>query len=875
MNILLFNTYASSGGAARACHRLHEGLRSAGHASTLAVSHHEGLAQPGVRVCDLARPAARAAHGGILARIRADALVEPASTYFSLPAPSARLGRSGFLDGVDAVNIHWVADYLSPRDLQTLFFCGKPVVWTLHDGRPFTGGCHYPGDCVGFQSECTGCPQLRPAFRPLAVAGLQVQRALLGGAAAPAFVTPSAWLARVAATSPSLAAARIEVIPNSLDLRIFRPHADHGLRDRMGWADDALVVLFGAHSVVDKRKGVDLVLQAVANCARHADIAALLETRQLVFACFGEARGLPSGGELPVVHLGSFSGDEDAARIYQSADLFICASREDNLPNTVMEAMACGLAVLGTKVGGIPEMVDDGSTGRLVPGGDAASLSAALLELVRNKAAIRRMGAMGRRKCEEFYTPSRQAGAYVRLFESMAPRGRRETRRGVAAARFRSAAAEVRARRALRRCGLREYRVPSVIRPLVSRALRAGAKMVRAGAKTGGPESAPSLAVLREGSDVHDASAIVTALEINSSHGTGILLRRLFGGDPALLHVRCTDFYDGRSSGVLRLRLPAGIDAEKVLPPVLGTSTVARLLVVPWHQQDVANALALQKLQRARMCVWVMDHNLGPGPGNVSAENMAKLAAAADLLLAISPELADHCSAEFGKRFHFAPPVVERALALTTALPPRDRGEAADQRGVLVGNIWSTRWLEMFRSVLESTRLSLEAFGGSSSPHPGGTSLEGLVSLRGYVPEAELVRSLRGAAYALVPGGTMDENDDLAAVSRFSLPSRLIYLSAVGNLPIVYLGSPETAAARFIRRHDLGVACPYDPSRVAETVEWICRPEQQERFRNAAARAAGLYAADDMAGWIWRSVAAGAPADRRWETATEGAAAPR
>jgi glycosyltransferase involved in cell wall biosynthesis len=875
LNILLFNTYASSGGAARACHRLHEGLRGAGHASTLAVCHDDGISRPGVRVCDRARPAVRASHAEVLARIRGEALTEPASTYFSLPAPSARLRGSDFLDGIDAVNIHWVADYLSPGDLQTLFSRGQPVVWTLHDARPFTGGCHYPGDCRAFLSECAGCPQVRPAFHPLAVAGLQVQRAILGGGAAPAFVTPSAWLARLAASSPLLAGARIEVIPNSLDLRTFRPHSDHGLRRRMGWADDALVVLFGAHSIVDKRKGVDLVLEAVAHCARHADVAALLERRQLVFACFGEARGLPSGSELPVIHLGSFNGDEDAARIYQSADLFICASREDNLPNTVMEAMACGLAVLGTKVGGIPEMVDDGSTGRLVPGGDAASLSAALLGLVRDKAAIRRMGAMARRTCEERCAPSRQAGAYVSLFESMAQRGRRETRRGAAAARFRSVLAEARARRALRHCGLAQYRAPSVIRPLASRALRAAAKMIRAGAKPRSPEPAPSLAVLREGSDIRDASAIVTALEINSSHGTGVLLRRLFGGDPALLHLRCTDFYDGTSAGTLRLRIPEGVEAEQVLPSVLGTTTVERLLVVPWHQQDAVNALALRKLQRARMCVWVMDHNLGPGPGSVSAENMAKLVAAADLLLAISPELADHCSAEFGKRFHFAPPVVEKALALTAAIPPRDRGKAADRRGVLVGNIWSTRWLEMFRSVLESTRLPLEAFGGSSSPHPGGTSLEGLVSQHGYVPEAELVRCLRGAAYAVIPGGTMDENDDLVSVSRFSLPSRLIYLSAVGNLPLLYLGSPDTAAARFIRRHDLGVACPYDPGRVAETVEWICRPEQQERFRNAAARAAGLYAADDMAEWIWRSVAGGAPADRRWETAAEGAMVPR
>lgn len=373
---------------------------------------------------DGCRRSKRAQHESILTKLRSEALVAPESTYFSPPAPVWHSSPGSFLDNADAINLHWVSDYLSPRDLGTLFRSGKPVVWTLHDARAFTGGCHYPGECLQFQWTCSSCPQLHPPFRPLADAGFEVQRGLFEGVKMPTFVTPSAWLGRLAASSPLLSGARVEVIPNSLDLDVFKPRSDDEFRSLMGWKREALVILFGSHSIRDKRKGVDLVLDAIERCTQQRDIKEMVETGQLVFACFGEAPDLQSKSALPVCMLGSFEGEENAARTYQAADVFICASREDNLPNTVMEAMACGLAVIGTKAGGIPEMIDDERTGRLVPVADAASLADGLLDLIRNKNKIHGMGLSSRIKCKKHYTTSRQASSYVNLFEDIAEQHR-------------------------------------------------------------------------------------------------------------------------------------------------------------------------------------------------------------------------------------------------------------------------------------------------------------------------------------------------------------------------------------------------------------------------------------------------------------------
>lgn len=452
MKIVLFNTYSVFGGAARACYRLHQGFRTEGHESTLLVRHHHGAALDGVHIYNNTRPKESDAHSNILSRIRSEALVAPESTYFSPPSPRTHVGRSKSLADADAVNIHWVADYLSPQDLRDLFNCGKPLVWTLHDARAFTGGCHYPGNCSGFQQDCSDCPQLQMPFRSLASTGLPVGRSVFESSPMPAFVAPSAWLARLAASSPLLAGARIEVIPNGLDTTIYRPNPGDSSKGKMNLPDDAFVVLFGSHSVKDKRKGVDLVLEAMGHCVHQQDVSAMLEEGRLVFACFGESQELEGAKSLPIRMLGSFSGDENAARVYQCADLFICASQEDNLPNTVMEAMACGVAVLGTKVGGIPEMVDDECTGRLVPGGDAVALADALLDLIRNKEKARRMGAAAREKSERLYAASRQVEAYKRLFEDISTQGPRKRGAGLMQA-IKRKQAEAKCKRELRRFG--------------------------------------------------------------------------------------------------------------------------------------------------------------------------------------------------------------------------------------------------------------------------------------------------------------------------------------------------------------------------------------------------------------------------------------
>lgn len=373
------------------------------------------------------------------------------------------------------------------------------------------------------------------------------------------------------------------------------------------------------------------------------------------------------------------------------------------------------------------------------------------------------------------------------------------------------------------------------------------------------PSKAAKPAPSSSGVPVAHADAIVTAAEINERHGTGVLLQRLFRENSNTIHVRSMDLYGGETTGALRLRVPAGFSRD--LPTLLEGSTVRRILSVPYSGSDVENTLVLKQLTGAPLCVWLMDHNLGGGEHQIPSHLMQELLNQAELRLGISPEFCTLYEGLFGHKVHFAPPVVEASLGQTTALPCIS---AVEQPGVLLGNVWSQRWLQHLADTVAKAEIPLVAYGHKSPQWVKHDALARHVEMKGFLPEAELVQALRVAPFAIVPTGTLDADDDLPDIARYSLPSRTLYLSAVGNLPILVTGHEDSGVAKFVRRHGLGTVIPYDGLRLSQASQWIREPEQQVRFRHAAAAMAPAFACDDALDWIWRSLELGRPADGRW-----------
>jgi glycosyltransferase involved in cell wall biosynthesis len=311
----------------------------------------------------------------------------------------------------DVINLHWVRHLI---DFQAFFGAvERPVVWTLHDMNAFTGGCHYDAECGRYAAACGACPQLRsPDERDLSRQVWERKQAAFSQVPPDRLhvVAPSRWLADCARRSSLLARFPVHVIPYSLDLNTFRPYDAAGLRAALGVAPTDRVVLFVSQMVRNRRKGFALLREALAGMEARDDVVLVSVGR----------RAPDLAGPLRHVHLGSIGVDGLLALVYAAADVFVIPSLQDNLPNTVLEAMACGTPVVGFDAGGIPDMVRPGETGSVVPTGDVRALREALVHVLDDDDARAHMAARCRATAEAEYAPAVQARRYLDLYETVA-----------------------------------------------------------------------------------------------------------------------------------------------------------------------------------------------------------------------------------------------------------------------------------------------------------------------------------------------------------------------------------------------------------------------------------------------------------------------
>jgi glycosyltransferase involved in cell wall biosynthesis len=343
---------------------------------------------------------------------------ELSNTYFSLNEPAWDVSYHPIVRAADVINLHWVAGFQSPRSVARLLRLGKPVVWTLHDQRPFTGGCHFTAGCAKFETDCLCCPQLRVDDAHLIAAQLADSHQYLSSTRL-ALACPSQWMASAAARSRVFRNLRREVIPNSVDTNLFRPRDKPELRKALGLQADAVCVLFGADNANEKRKGFGHLLEALRFCSQSPLARNIPES---VLICLGHPNSAIAETGLRAVNTGYIADEDQISKWYAAADLFVLPSLEDNLPNTVLEAMSSGLPVAAFAAGGIPDMVRDNETGKLAPTGDSAALADAILALAADEKLRSRFGGNARAVALKNHRLELQAGRYAEFYASLASR---------------------------------------------------------------------------------------------------------------------------------------------------------------------------------------------------------------------------------------------------------------------------------------------------------------------------------------------------------------------------------------------------------------------------------------------------------------------
>jgi len=371
MEILLVNTSDIQGGAARAAYRIHKGLQRIGIDSKMLVqtklSDDKTVIGPGSKIkkgLALLRPTLDSAFKQFFSG-GSKTIFSPAWLSFSgIPSQIKSISP-------DIVHLHWICGgMLRIEDLKQI---KKPIIWTLHDMWAFTGGCHYSDGCVQFQQSCGDCPQLnRGGKNDLSRSVLRRKKNAWSGLDI-TIATPSNWLAECANESSLFGRHRVEVIHNGLDLNVFKPINKTTAREIWDLPINKKLILFGAMRATSvHKKGFDLLYEGIKQLTAKWSGKA-----ELVVFGAGEPENPPDFG-LPVHYLSCLYDDVSLSLLYAAADVMVTPSRQDNLPNTVVESLACGTPVVAFDIGGMPDMIDYPINGYLAKSFDTSDLAAGI-----------------------------------------------------------------------------------------------------------------------------------------------------------------------------------------------------------------------------------------------------------------------------------------------------------------------------------------------------------------------------------------------------------------------------------------------------------------------------------------------------------------
>ena len=409
MRVLHLSYSDIAGGAARAAYRIHRALLGSGIDSRMLVrqkiSNDPAVSQAAEGLGGSGRILQRRLSNLLLRLQRSTDHTLRSLNLFS----SDMVNEAGLVDA-DVINLHWIG--LETMSVDEIGRISKPVVWTLHDMWAFCGSEHYARDTPDARYR----DGYRPDNRVPGAGGMDLDRWTWNRKRTAwkrpfHIVCPSRWLAGCARGSALMFTWPVHVIPNPIDCSLYSPRDRRRARDELGIPSDSRVVLFGAvGGVADPRKGFRHLLAALEQFQppeRERTVLALLG---------GHLDPAQRAAGFRLLEFGHIDDERRMAMLYGAADAFVAPSEMDNLPNTVLEALACGTPVVGFDVGGMPDMVTAGSDGYLCRPFDASDLTNGI-RWVLNHPAPDSLREAARSKALRMFGEQSVARQYQSLYE--------------------------------------------------------------------------------------------------------------------------------------------------------------------------------------------------------------------------------------------------------------------------------------------------------------------------------------------------------------------------------------------------------------------------------------------------------------------------
>lgn len=287
----------------------------------------------------------------------------------------------------DVIVLHWVNSFVSYHAVEQLAKLGKPIVWVMHDMWLLTGGCHVDQYCGGYEHSCGKCPLIGSRKKKdLSHRNFIRKRKMLQGSEI-RLVCPSKWLSDCASHSEITKRQRIYTIPNPIDINLYKPlEKIENIRNKYHIPADKKVILYGAvNATSDQNKGYLHLLNALK----------LLDSENYVLVVYGNSEGTKGIEKYIHTILAGYIQDEQILiELYNLADVFVAPSLQENYPNSVLEASACGTPVTAFQIGGMPDIVLHNRSGYLAPLGDVRCLAEGIKLCAQNS---KEMGACARK----------------------------------------------------------------------------------------------------------------------------------------------------------------------------------------------------------------------------------------------------------------------------------------------------------------------------------------------------------------------------------------------------------------------------------------------------------------------------------------------
>lgn len=411
MKVLLLNAWDSSGGAAKAACRLLKGIQETGVEAELLVKD-KTLLDPTIigpktfdKILGLLRPRLE---GRLIRRYP-----QWNGFTFSPALFPDRLAQQVSKLNPDIIHLHWMGDGF--LRLETLQRFNRPIVWTLHDSWPFTGGCHIPMDCTRYRESCGQCPTLGSNRENDFSRKIWQRKSNSWKGLNLTIIAPSRWMAESARSSSLFRDTRIEVISNGLDLQTYRPVDKLVAREALGLPKDKKLILFGAKSATqDRNKGFHLLARALKELAGSAG----QDSFELVVFGSSKAEVFQDSG-FKTHYLGWLNDDVSLTLLYSAADVFVLPSIQENLPYTVMESMACGTPCVAFSQGGVPDLIDHEVNGYLAQPFEPADIARGIAWVLENNDQLAGVSLRARQKIENKFAMEKVASQHRSLYQEL------------------------------------------------------------------------------------------------------------------------------------------------------------------------------------------------------------------------------------------------------------------------------------------------------------------------------------------------------------------------------------------------------------------------------------------------------------------------